>query len=93
LAKDTLQGQGRLEPVLGPQPLGQRVHPGEGRKGERLIGLAQEVVIVGAAGVGEHKCRVVLVEQEDLRVGITASALYQESTKAATGSGVRIRTQ
>src|SRR5438093_889215 len=67
---DALQGQEHLQPFLRPHTIRERLERREWIEGQRTLTLTKDVVVLGAARVGEYVGRVVLVKEEHLRAGI-----------------------
>src|SRR5713101_3596189 len=75
---DALQREQDLEPFLRPDTLGEGVEGREGVEREGMLALAENVVVLRTAGVREDVARVVLVEQEDLGVGVAEELGHEE---------------
>src|SRR5437588_7714121 len=74
-----LQTEKYLDPLLCPHSIGERVERGERVEGERMVRIAEDVVVLGSAGMREHVGRVVLVKQEDLRRWISEELRHEQS--------------
>src|SRR5262249_34508886 len=79
--RDALQVDKDLDPLLGPTPLVAPVDPRKWREGQAALVVAGDVVVLGAAGVCEHVCRVVLIEEEYLGAGVAEELSHEQSNQ------------